>query len=286
MTKCIIPIDTKIGQKLRGAAAHCRILLIVGLPSTGKSLMLQQLIILASEAGRQVHTMQWDDARSAFETQDWLEVFPEVDNVTHPRIRKAVGLWVRGAVQNWCSVYSTSKDLLIVELPVIGGRFVELLQPHDDAPEAVLKSNDTLALVPVPTNEIRRVIAGFRAATSSEPRNDFEARDAPPHIVESQWAEARQLYIRWNSIEDVSEVDGQYQETICRSVFERLCRYRHMQILTIDREFPTKGSVYERDAPTKTVRATSDEVNAAFARLKHLFPGQSAERSIQNWADY
>ena len=164
MTKCIIPIDTEIGQKLRGAAVHCRILLIVGLPSTGKSLMLQQLIILASEAGRQVHTMQWDDARSAFETQDWLEVFPEVDNVTHPRIRKAVGLWVRGAVQNWCSVYSTSKDLLIVELPVIGGRFVELLQPHDDAPEAVMKSNDTLALVPVPTNEIRRVIAGFRAA--------------------------------------------------------------------------------------------------------------------------
>ncbi|MGI9521697.1 MAG: hypothetical protein ACR2PG_08615 [Hyphomicrobiaceae bacterium] len=286
MTKCSIPFDTEIGRQLRDAAADCRILLISGLPSTGKSLMLQQLIILANEAGRPVHTMQWDDARSAFETQEWLYVFPEINSVTHPGIRKAVGLWVRGAVWNWYNVHGTRNNLLIVELPVIGGRFVELLQPQDDAPETILTSKHTLALVPVPTNEMRRAIAGIRADTSSYPRNKLEARDAPPHIVESQWAEAHQLYAHWNTFEDSSQNDVRYQEAMCRSMFEHLCRYRHVQVLTIDRVFPTTGSVYERIAPTKPLRATSNEVIAAFAKLKCLYPGQSAERATEDWSDY
>ena len=286
MTTSIIPAETAIGRHLRDAATARRILLMAGLPSTGKSLMLQQLIILASEAGRHVHTLQWDDARSAFETQDWLQVFPEVDGVTHPGIRRAIGLWVRRAVATWHNQHQSRSDILIVELPVVGGRFAELLQPVNDDAEPLLKSQDTLVLVPVPTNKMRYVITGIRAETSRNPRNEFEARDAPPHIVESSWAEIRRLYIEWNVIADESEVDERYQEAICRSVFEHLCRYRHLQILSIDREYPTTGSAYERSTTTQAVRASSQDVAAAYAQLMQLHPNQPAQLWIENWSEY
>ena len=286
MTISIIPAETEIGRQLRDAAAGRRILLMAGLPSTGKSLMLQQLIILASEAGRHVHTLQWDDARSAFETQDWLQVFPEINAVTHPGIRRAIGLWVRTAVASWYNQHQSSNDILVVELPVVGGRFAELLQPLDDDAEPLLNSQHTLVLVPVPTNRMRDIITGIRAETSRNPRNEFEARDAPPHIVEASWAEIRRLYIQWHAIADESEVEEHYQEAICRTVFEHLCRYRHLQILSIDREYPTTGSAYERSATTEAVRASSQDVAAAYARLMQLHPNQPAQLWIENWSEY
>lgn len=286
MTISIIPADIELGRQLRTAAAERKVLLMAGLPSTGKSLMLQQLIILASEAGRDVHTLQWDDARSAFETQHWLEAFPEIDNITHPAIRKAIGLWVRSAIATWHDQYGSGSDLLIAELPVVGGRFAELLQPHDDAAERLLTSQGTLVLVPVPTNAMREVITGIRAETSRNPRNAFEARDAPPHIVQSSWAEVRQLYVNWSGLEDGAEIDQHYQEAVCRSVFLHLCRHRHLQLLTIDREFPTTGSAYERNVATQAVRASSADVTQAYARLSELFPGEAAQIAVDNWSSY
>jgi len=42
--------------------------LLVGLPGTGKSLLLKQLALLARQSGRVVHRLQWDVTRGAFET--------------------------------------------------------------------------------------------------------------------------------------------------------------------------------------------------------------------------
>ena len=95
---CIIPATHPIGACFRQAVRDKKMLFVAGLPSSGKSLLLQQLTILADQAGRGIHTMQWDTARRSFETPRWLARYPEVDDLTHPGIRKAVGLWVRAAV--------------------------------------------------------------------------------------------------------------------------------------------------------------------------------------------
>ena len=72
-----------------------------GLPGTGKSLLVQQLTQLAASAGRRVHLLQWDVARPPFEASAAGRRYPVVDGVTHPVIRKAVGLWARRAVVAW-----------------------------------------------------------------------------------------------------------------------------------------------------------------------------------------
>ena len=119
--RCIIPADTPIGAHFRRAVGEKKVILVAGLPSSGKSLMLQQLTILADQAGRPIHTMQWDTARRPFETERWLDRYPERDDVTHPGIRKAVGFWVRGAVADWTARHRDDTAILIGELPVVGG---------------------------------------------------------------------------------------------------------------------------------------------------------------------
>ncbi|MDA7963973.1 hypothetical protein [Ruegeria sp.] len=285
MSQCIIPPDLDLYQKLSNAA-DARIVFIAGLPGTGKSLLFQQLTILADEAGRVVHTMQWDDARQAFEAPERLALYPEIDNLTHPGVRKAVGLWVRQGVQNWHAIHPDPKHLLVIELPVVGGRFIELLQPEEDVVEPLLTSDQTTVLVPVPTNALRQQIEGFRAETFANPRDAHEEKDAPPYIVNDLWLASRRLYNRWNGVPDDNARDARYDETVVRAVFERLCRFRRTELLRIDQVFPTTGSAYDRSVPIQSIRATQQEVEAAYARLATLFPGQSAEHATDGWSEY
>lgn len=285
MSASIIPPGTEIGRQLR-AAAQCRVVLIAGLPGTGKSLMFQQLTILTHEAGRKVHTMQWDDARRAFETDHWLSQYPEVDDLTHPGVRKAVGLWVREGVDRWDGEHPEPDNLLIIELPVIGGRFVELLQKQDDKVEKLLAAQQTMVLVPIPTNALRRRIEGFRADTFANPRNADEEKDAPPYIVQDLWLNMRRLYNRWTGIEDDNARDKTYDETVVRSVFERFCRFRNTALLTIDQVFETTGSAYERPVPVTPFRANPGEVEAAYAHLQSKFPGSEAQHATDGWENF
>lgn len=282
----IIPAHTKIGDVLRRAVSDRRIVFIAGLPSSGKSLFLQQLTILARQAGRNLHLMQWDSTRLCFEKSPWLGRYPEVNNLTHPGIRKAVGLWVRGAINNWHQKNVDAANLLIAELPVVGGRFAELLVPLDDEAEPLLAGPDCAFVVPIPTMEMRKIITGHRAETFSNPRNEQETKDAPIHIVENDWVTARRLHNRWTGTADNLQADRQYDPVIYAQVFERLGRFRHLEILSVDRVFETGGSVYERPVPVTELLPTEQEVAIAFEQLEKLYPGDLAEKATDNWADY
>ncbi|MCR9124925.1 MAG: ATP-binding protein [Rhodobacteraceae bacterium] len=286
MSRSIIPANTDLGQSLRKAVGAHRAILVAGLPSSGKSLLVQQLAILAEEAGRDVHTLQWDKARQAFETPDALDRFPEIDKITHPAIRKAVGLWVRGAVLRWSRAEHRGDAVLIVELPVVAGRFVELLQPGQDPAERFLGSPEALFLVPVPSVELRARIEAIRAATIANPRHAQEARDAPPHIVEADWLAARRIFNHWNGIADDDARDRRYDPEVYRAVFERLGRFRQMRIVSVETTFTTGASAYERAAPVVDLVATPQEVAEAYARLEDLFPGNAADWATDGWSEY
>ena len=284
--RCIVPADNPIGSSFRKAISSCKIIFVAGLPSSGKSLLLQQLTILAHQAGRNVHSMQWDSARRAFETGAWLKKYPETDNVTHPGIRKAVGLWVRRGVERWVEEYSAQEDILIGELPVVGGRFVELLQQADDSAENLLKSDAVLFFVPVPTREMRKVITGQRAKTFANPRNEQETKDAPIHIVEGEWLATRQLHNRWHGVPDVPDRDREYDPGIYIDVFNRLLSFRNSEILNVDRKFAIDGSAYDRPVEVRELTPSADEVQAAYHVLEMLYPGSAAARAADAWAEY
>ena len=119
---------------------------------------------MASEAGRHVHLLQWDVARQPFESPR----YPLQDGATHPLVIKAVGAWSRGAIVQWQRAAGVDGDMLIGEVPLIGGRFMEIVRPADDAAEAVLCGERTQFVLPVPSREVR-------AAIEAQARTDYRS---------------------------------------------------------------------------------------------------------------
>jgi hypothetical protein len=185
----ILPRDSELFRRLHQAAVERRCVFFAGLPGVGKSLLLQQLSLLAGEGGRRVHLLQWDVARGPFETPAILGRYPETDGVTDAVIRKAVGIWARGAVGVWQERHADRRDLLIGEVPLIGGRLIELVQRRDDPVEALLAGEGTVFLIPVPSREVRQVIEAARVREMASPSHERERANAVPSLVRALWEE-------------------------------------------------------------------------------------------------
>ena len=99
-SRVVVDTDQRLAQRIRALAGR-RVIFFAGLPGTGKSLLVHQLVHLASGAGRQVHLLQWDVARPVFEASPAGRRYPLADGVTHPVIRRAAGLWVRDVLVEW-----------------------------------------------------------------------------------------------------------------------------------------------------------------------------------------
>src|SRR3954451_9037660 len=176
----VLPPDSELYRRLHAAAVERRCVLFAGLPGVGKSLLLQQVSLIAHEVGRRVSLLQWDVARGPFETSELLARYPEIDGVTHAAIRKGAGLWARGAVGEWDRTHPDRQDILIGEVPLIGNRLIELVQQRSDEVEALLAGEGTLFLIPVPSREVRRAIEAARAREMAAPSHERELANALP----------------------------------------------------------------------------------------------------------
>ena len=190
----ILPGDSPLYQKFHALVNDKRFIFVAGIPGVGKSLYVQQLALLAQAAGRKVHLFQYDVTRMAFEgSRIGLEKYPEIDGFTQPAMRKAVGLWAREGVAAWDQNFSDQSHILIGEVPLIGNRLIELVQRHDDEPEALLSGDQAYFVVPVPSVRIRNRIEASRKATIANPRNAKEVKDAQPQVIRQNWEEAYRL---------------------------------------------------------------------------------------------
>ena len=94
MSEIILPTDSNIFITFQKLAAQQRMVFLAGLPGTGKSLLIQQLAIMAQQAGRVVDLLQWDVTRAAFETAAILQKYPRSRRrhpSGYPQSRGAVG---------------------------------------------------------------------------------------------------------------------------------------------------------------------------------------------------
>ena len=248
--------------------------------------LAQQLANLAYATGRHIHLLQWDTARPAFETGAVLVRYPEVDGVTHSVIRKAVGLWARNAVLRWHENYSARDNLLIGETPLIGNHLIELVRPHDDSVENLLKDEQTRFVVPVPSREVRRMIEDSRRARSSEPQHERERADAIPHVMRELWQELYRAAHELGVVDTAPQGAAiDYDPLVHRLVYEKILAHRHTEIVAMDMALSTGNqSVYDFEIPTHDVVPDEDEALAYIKEVEHLYPDQRGlEREIQDW---
>lgn len=277
----VIPIASNLYKVVKEMVHSKRLIFVTGIPGVGKSLLIQQMALIASEAGREVHLLRYNLARQPFETEVNISKYPEVDGVTDPAIRKAVGLWARQAVQAWHEAHPAANQLLIGELPLIGSRLIELVEPVNDAAEPLLTSAQTLFVVPVPSWEVREVIEATRARTLAEPQNEQERLDAPPNVLRAMWESVNGL-ARDIGLTKASP-QTPYNPYIYGGVFEALLQFRPSRLLLIDEVLRPSHSVYDLEVLAGTLTPTPAEASAAMAEVESRYTRDELAELVQNW---
>ena len=263
----VLPADWPVRARLEILARHQRIVFLAGLPGVGKSLLVQQLARMAHRAERRVSLLQWDVARSPFETPEILARYPEIDGFTHAAVKKAVGLWARDAVLRWHEDNPDSAAMLIAESALIGNRLIELAQPADDWAEPLLASDALRFIVPVPTREVRARIEAARERTIQTPRHPREIADAPPNVLRALW---RDVYREGAPSGPADDVPA-YDPAIYAMVFERWLEARQTETLSIDRIVDGSTSAYQLGVPATDLVASPAEVAQVMKRINRMF---------------
>jgi hypothetical protein len=285
MTQMILPLDSTLYQALSQLIHSQRLVVFVGLPGVGKSLLTQQLALMADQAGRHVHLLQWDVARQPFAADQYvLASYPEVDGVTHAAIRKALGLWVRAAIWRWHGQHADRANMLIAEVPLVGNRLIELAQQHDDEIEPLLSDSATRFVILIPSRELRRAIEGKREA-SSDSKHSQSSTDAIPQVLRAAWREVRQVAQELKIAGPAAGDRAEYDPEIYQGVYTMLLKHRHTQPLPVSIHLPTEGSS-PHHIPIQHSRLApdADEVRSSIARAEQLYPDMLAlERAVNSW---
>lgn len=255
-----------------------------GVPGVGKSLMVQQLTLMAQQAGRKVHIFQYDTIRPAFETPDLLKKYPQDQGATHPMVIQACSIWARQNVLIWSQNHATPEHMLIGEVPLIGNRLMEIVRSYDDDAEAVLKDKRTQFVVPVPSAYVRETIEKRREQTIANPRHENEKEDAPPNVLRAMWQELYRI-ARILGLSDSHLDKLPYSPEIYSAVYQYLLQHRHHQILNIDELLTPVGSAYDYSEPLPEVIATEEEAQQIIEQLEHEYGVDQIIEDAKHWYD-
>ncbi len=279
MSQLILPPQSAIYRKFSRLIADADLVFFAGLPAVGKSLLLQQLSLMALASGRRVTLLQWDVARQPFEKPR----FPLSNGATHPLVIRATGLWLRGALVEW-RARSQGADMLIGEVPLIGGRLMEIARHFEDEAETLLRDRRTQFLIPLPSRRVRAHIEARRAQTIARPQHENEAHDAPPDLLRALWRDLHQVAVQLDLAEPV-EGEPPYSPEIYARVYRHLLRHRHCHALPINEPLKPTTSVYEQAAPLPFLRATEAQAEAVLSRLGATTPPAQAIADARRWYD-
>ena len=280
--RLVLQADRQLEGQIRGLSAR-RIVFFVGLPGTGKSLLVHQLAHLAAGAGRSVHLLQWDVARPAFEASPAGRSYPLAGGVTHAVIRKAAGLWVRQALVEWDARHPGPEPLLVGETPFVGNRFVELAQRHEDPAEALLTAPSCRFVIAAPSAEVRRFLEAERERRAARPLHPREREDAPPHVLHDLWRDLAAV-ARGLGITAAAAV-APYDPLVYRRVYETILRHRPVEVVGLDVILPTETlSVYDFAAPPPDLAPTEAEANSCIRAVERRYPDPTVlDREIASW---
>ena len=263
--------DPALAGRLLALAGGARLVLVAGLPGTGKSLVIRELARTAAAQGRTVHTVQWDVARPMFEAAPAGRRYPLDNGVTHVVIRRAAGLWVRDAVGRWDAAHSDVAHLLIGELPLVGGRFIELAKPAPDPAEVVLSAPSCRFIIPVPSPNVRAFVERERDRRMAQPMHAREREDAPSHVLRALWDELAAA-ARTLRLADAAP-GGTYDPAVYEAVYRRVLRRRHAEALPLTRVLDVGDtSAYDLGVPARELLPSSEDVEHAIAAVEARYP--------------
>jgi len=296
--RLVVHADRRLAERVRDLAGQ-RMVFFAGLPGTGKSLLVHQLVHLAGAAGRTVHLLQWDVARPVFEASPAGQRYPLADGVTHAVIRRAAGLWVRAALVQWNARHRQPEHLLVGETPFVGHRFIDLARRLDADAEAILTASSCRFVIALPSREVRGFLEARRERRAVRPLHPREREDAPPHVLRDLWANlaeiARGLELSASAAvttgsgsPPVRVVGGEtvpYDPVVYARVYERVLRHRNAECLALDVILPTEQlSVYDFAVALHDLTPTEAEAETFIREIERRYADPAAlEGEVARW---
>ena len=281
----VLAVGSPLHAALAALAATARVVVVAGLPGTGKSLLIHQLAQLAHGTARNVSLLQWDVARPAVEGSPAARAYPTSHGVTHGMVRVAVGRWARGAIAAWDSG-RPADALLLVEAPLVGHRLVELGRPTADAAEPLLSGPRTRFIVPVPSRTLRAHLEAERGRRALAPRHPREREDAPPDVLRDLWWQLARLAAALGlaALPPGTE-DLPYDPAIYAAVYAHVLRRRHVEVLTMDAVLPAGAlSPYDFGVPVEDLRPAPEEAPGLVdAAAREWADPQELATAIERW---
>lgn len=285
----LIPEDSGLFRTLQHLADSRKMVFLAGLPGTGKSLLLQQLAILAHGRGRTPHLLQWDVCRLPFLTNDRVkEHYHEEGGITHAGVRKAVGLWARRAVGQWADAHRADRDILIGEVPIIGNRLAELVRREQDSVEPLLSDGASAYFaIPTPSRRVRRLIEAQRKERSVSPLHEREKGDAQPDIMYALWEDLRAVALRLGLLDETEKARGTdtYDPDLYCDTYSALLKRRPSGRIDLDMLLSTEGrSVYDLSAGQRDLVPSAREVESAVREMENRYARPGAlEQAVEQW---
>jgi hypothetical protein len=281
----VVPPGSPLRAALEALAREASVVVLAGLPGTGKSLLVHQLVHLGRAAGRPVHLLRWDTARPPFEASPAGRAYPQVAGVTHAVIRLAVGVWVRRALVGWRARHPDAAAVLVAEAPLVGHRLIELARPEADRAEPLLAGPSARFVVPVPSRGVRRFLEDERARRMAAPRHPGEREDAPPEVLRDLWRELARVAGTLGLAPAVAPgAEAPYDPDVYAAVYRHLLRHRHAATLPVDTVLDTGGfSAYDLDQAAGELLPEPGEVAAAIREVerRHPAPGAAAAQAAR-----
>ena len=281
----VLAAGSPLHAALAALAAAARVVVVAGLPGTGKSLLIHQLAQLAHGTRRSVTLLQWDVARPVVEGSLAARAYPASHGVTHGMVRVAVGRWARGAIAAWESG-RPADALLIVEAPLVGHRLVELARPKPDAAEPLLSGPRTRFIVPVPSRALRAHLEAERGRRALAPRHPRESEDAPPDVLRDLWRQLARLAAALGlaALPPGTE-DLPYDPAIYAAVYTQVLRRRHVEVLAMDAVLPAGAlSPYDFGIPVEDLRPAPEEAPGLVdAAAREWADPQALATAIERW---
>ena len=278
MSHLILPPESAIYRKFSQLIKDADLVFFAGLPGVGKSLLLQQLTMMARAGGRRATLLQWDVARQPFETPR----YPLSEGATHPLVIRATGLWLRRALLDWDARAKKPGDMLIGEAPLNGGRFIEIARSLADETEALLSDERTQFLIPVPSRPVRALIEARRARSIAAPQHENEMHDAPPDLLRALWLDVYRVGVALGLAEEVAG-ERAYSPAVYEAVYCQLLRHRHARVLPVNQPLQPTASVYDQLAPLPYLRATRAQAEAVLRELEAAMMPAQAIAAMEGW---
>jgi hypothetical protein len=280
--KLLFHKNSQLYKTFDNCSKSAKIVMFSGLPGVGKSLYIHQFHQIAQQNERKITVIQWDMARKAFETPEILARYPLGDGLTHKGVLVAVGLWVMDVVKNWLEMHPNSEDLLLVEAPLLGNRFIELVKIAPDASlENILKSEKFQVIVPIPSKKLRHAIEKARAKDLSDTATTWTG--AKPSVMLLLW---KMVCIIANQLGKNIDLSGQppYDPAIYQFVFEKVLQHRHFTPLHIDKIYTIEVGSEDELHNLGSLKATADAANQYVKTVNEKYPTDAdLERVVNNW---